>query len=91
MGSKKKSSGKGKSKPKAVRIPSERQEVVVEETRRVERAQPVVVRREPATLARALAERVVVETPDTEVVETVETTEPQVERTVVRRRRRRAA
>ncbi len=88
MASKKKSSAKGKSKSKAVRIPSE---VVVEETTRVERAQPVVVRREPATLARALAERVVVETPDTEVVETVETTEPEVERTVVRRRRRRAA
>jgi hypothetical protein len=90
MASKKKSSGKGKSKPKAVRIPSERQEVVVEETTRVARARPVVVRREPATLARALAERVVVETPESEVVETVETTEPEVERKVVRRRRRAA-
>jgi hypothetical protein len=76
--SKKKSTVESKRKPKAKGRPAERDEVIVEETTRVKR-EPVVVRREPATLARALAEDVV-----------VETAEPELEKTVIRKRRRTA-
>jgi hypothetical protein len=76
---KKKSSARTKRKTKTKASPVDRDQVLVEETTRVERV-PVVVRREPATLARALAQGVV-----------IETTEPEVEKTVIRKHRRRVA
>lgn len=82
MATKKKHTGSGKTKKRSTSRARDAEEVIIEETTQVERPRPIVQRREPVTLARALGERVVAE-PATEP--------PRVTKTTVRKRRRKAA